>query len=112
MAKAKRTVTKAVEPIKEKPLEVTIPYSLLKQLVRLTGNRQARMFMRKAAGQSTKTNDPSANLNTQIQPEEKQAVTNPTPGTKLEKRKEIAEDKKVVEKAKKIDKVFVKPNKR
>ncbi|MCK5506041.1 MAG: hypothetical protein KAJ10_12815 [Thermodesulfovibrionia bacterium] len=104
MATAKRTVKKEeVKPVaKVKPLMVTIPYSLLKQLVRLTGNRQARMFMRKAAGISTITRDPSANLNEQKPVEIKEAVTKPTPKAKVEKRKQIAEDKKA------IDKVFKK----
>ena len=60
MAKTQRTAVADV--LKSLPKTVEIPLTLLRHLVRLSGNRQAKMFLRKATGGTYVTNQPSANV--------------------------------------------------
>ena len=67
MATTKRTVTiKEVIPQKELPKTIEIPLTILRHLVRQTGNRQAKFFLIKAGGTGYKVATPGANV---IEPE-------------------------------------------
>ena len=112
MAKIKRTVKKEVLlpviPDQRIPKTVEIPLTLLRHLVRLTGNRQAKSFLRIATGKTYVTNQPGENV---VEPEvakvekkeraklQQKEATKPTPEAKIIKRAEVA-------KAKAIDKNF------
>ena len=91
MAKTKRTVVTEVKPKQEM---IEIPVTLLRHLVRVSHNRQAKMFLMKATGQTRKTNQPGMNV---IEPEvakvekkerakaKQKESTKPTPLKKVEK---------------------------
>ena len=111
MAKRTRTVTKVTEPIKEPAKMVSIPLTLLRQLVRQTGNRQARSFLRKEAGGAYKTNPVGKNIIEPVVVKEVKAVTKPDSEKKLARLKKVTEDKKAIAdrkayEKKKIDKNF------
>ncbi|KKK55271.1 hypothetical protein LCGC14_3076210 [marine sediment metagenome] len=64
MAKRKRTVKK--DKLQNVPKTVKIPLTLLRHLVRLTGNRQAKSYLRIATGKTYVTNQPGENV---VEPE-------------------------------------------
>ena len=90
MAKTKRTVKAEIKTApKPAPKTVEIPLTLLKHLVRLSGNRQARSFLRKATGETYKTATPGPNITEPVKVVEKEAVTTPTTKKQLEKRAKV-----------------------
>ncbi len=90
MAKTKRTAV----PEKPKQEMIEIPVTLLRHLVRVSHNRQAKSFLKKATGQTYKTATPGENV---VEPEvakkekierkggSQKAETKPTPKAKVEK---------------------------
>ncbi len=102
MAKRKRTVKK--DKLQDVPKTVEIPLTLLRHLVRLTGNRQAKSFLRIATGKTYVTNQPGENV---VEPEVAKAEkisrkgrtsvseTKPTPEVKIKKRAEVAKEKAI-----------------
>ena len=104
MAMQKRTVKTEV---KNKQAMVEIPVTLLKHLVRVSHNRQATSYLKKAAGQTYKTATPGMNV---VEPEvakkekverkggSQKAETKPTPEAKVKKLAEKATEKKAIDK--------------
>ena len=77
---------------------VEIPVTLLKHLVRVSHNRQATMYLKKAAGQTYKTATPGENVVESVVVKEKKAETKPTPEAKVKKLAEKAAEKKAIDK--------------
>ena len=95
MAREKRTVKAEV---KNKQAMVEIPVTLLKHLVRVSHNRQATSYLKKAAGQTYKTATPGVNVTEPVVVKEKKAETKPTPEAKVKKLAEKAAEKKTIDK--------------